>query len=96
MTKRFSQAVLQAVLKSDRRRVAGGPDCPAALAGRSIQRRNYLMAAQRGWSIEETANKLLEVSAKTQERVRLRDEGNALITAQNAAAAEQNRHRLAA
>jgi hypothetical protein len=54
------------------------------------------MAAQRGWSIEETANKLLEVSAKTQERVRLRDGGNALITAQNAAAAEQNRHRLAA
>ena len=45
------------------------------------------MAAQRGWSIEETANKLLEVSAKAQERVRLRDEGNALITAQNAAAA---------
>jgi hypothetical protein len=26
------------------------------------------MAAQRGWSIEETANKLLEVSAKAQER----------------------------
>src|ERR1039457_7273764 len=32
------------------------------------------MAAQRGWSIEEIANKLLEVSAKAQERVRLRDE----------------------
>ena len=46
-----------------------------------------MMAAQRGWSIEETANKLLEVSAKAQERARLRDEGYALITAQNAAAA---------
>ena len=45
------------------------------------------MAAQRGWSIEETANKLLEVSAKAQERVRLRDEGYALITGQNGAAA---------
>jgi hypothetical protein len=49
------------------------------------------MAAQRGWSIEETANKLLEVSAKAQERVRLRDEGYALITGQNAAAAGENR-----
>jgi hypothetical protein len=46
-----------------------------------------MMAAQRGWSIEETANKLLEVSARAQERMRLRDEGYALITAQNAAAA---------
>jgi len=50
-----------------------------------------MMAAQRGWSIEETANKLLEVSAKAQERARLRDEGYALITAQNAAAAAQRR-----
>ena len=49
------------------------------------------MAAQRGWSIEETANKLLEVSAKAQERVRLRDGGNALITEQNAAAAARGR-----
>ena len=45
------------------------------------------MAAQRGWSIEETAQKLLEVSEKAQERARLRDEGYALVTAQNAAAA---------
>jgi hypothetical protein len=45
------------------------------------------MAAQRGWSIEETANKLMEVSARAQERARLYDEGYALITAQNAAAA---------
>lgn len=45
------------------------------------------MAAQRGWSIEETANKLPEVSARAQERARLHDEVYALITAQNAAAA---------
>jgi hypothetical protein len=46
-----------------------------------------LQAAQRGWSIEETPNKLREVSARAQERARLHDEGYALITAQNAAAA---------
>jgi len=46
-----------------------------------------MLAAQRGWSIEETANKLMEVSAKGQERARLHDEGYALITAQNASAA---------
>jgi RepB DNA-primase from phage plasmid len=48
-----------------------------------------MMASQRGWSIEETANKLMEVSSKAQERARLRDEGYALITAQNAAAAAE-------
>jgi len=37
-----------------------------------------MQAAQRGWSIEETANKLME---------RLHDESDALLTAQNAAAA---------
>jgi hypothetical protein len=47
-----------------------------------------MMAAQRGWSIEETANKLLEVSARAQERARLRDEGYALITPENAVAAD--------
>lgn len=46
-----------------------------------------MMAIRRGWGTEETASKLLEVSAKAQERVRLRDEGYALITAKNAAAA---------
>jgi hypothetical protein len=46
-----------------------------------------MMEAQRGWSIEETANKLLEVSARAQERARLHDEGYALIIAQDAAAA---------
>jgi hypothetical protein len=45
------------------------------------------MAAQRGWSVEEIADKLMEVSSKAQERARLRDEGYALITVQNAAAA---------
>jgi hypothetical protein len=53
-----------------------------------------LMASQRGWSIEETACKLLEVSGKAQERARLGDEGYALITAQNAAgAAERGKQR---
>jgi hypothetical protein len=40
-----------------------------------------------GWSIEDTAAKLPEVSEKAAERVRLKDEGYPLITAQNAAAA---------
>jgi hypothetical protein len=48
-----------------------------------------MMAAQRGWSIDEVANKLLEVSARAQGRARLHDEGYALITAQNAAAAAE-------
>jgi hypothetical protein len=48
------------------------------------------MAAQRGWSIEETAQKLLEVSEKAQERARCRDEGYTLVTAQNAAARLQH------
>ena len=46
-----------------------------------------MMAVQRGWSIEETAHKLVEVSERAQERVRLKDEGYALVTAENAAAA---------
>lgn len=46
-----------------------------------------MTAALRGWSIEETANKLLGVSARAQERGRLHDEGYALVAAQNAAAA---------
>jgi len=39
-----------------------------------------------GWSIEETARKLPEVSEKARQRVQLKDEGYPLITAQNAAA----------
>lgn len=45
----------------------------------------YLFVA--GWSIEETANKLLEVSVRAWDRTRLHDDGYALITAQNAATA---------
>jgi hypothetical protein len=48
-----------------------------------------MMAAQRGWSIDEVANKLLQVGARAQERARIHDEGYALITAQNAAAAAE-------
>ena len=48
-----------------------------------------MMAAQIRWSIHETASKLLEVSVKAQERARLHDEGYALITARNAAAAAE-------
>jgi hypothetical protein len=43
--------------------------------------------AQRGWSVEESARKLLEASEKARERARCHDEGYALVTAQNAAAA---------
>ena len=53
-----------------------------------------MMAAQRGWSAEAIANKLLEVSEKAQEKARFHDEGYALVTAQNAAdAAERGRKR---
>jgi hypothetical protein len=48
-----------------------------------------LMAAQRWHSIEETADNLLEASARAQERARLQDEGYTVITAQNAAAAAE-------
>jgi hypothetical protein len=48
-----------------------------------------MMSAQRGHGIEETANKLLEVSVRAQQRARLHDEGYALVTAQNAAAAAE-------
>jgi RepB DNA-primase from phage plasmid len=40
-----------------------------------------------GWPIEQTAQKLPEVSEKARERVQMGDEGYPLITAQNAAAA---------
>jgi hypothetical protein len=45
-------------------------------------------AAERVWSIEETAAKLAEVSAKAQERIQLKaDAGYTLLTARNAAVA---------
>ena len=48
-----------------------------------------MMAAQRGHSIEDVAARLLEVSSKAQENARRHDEGYALVTAQNAAAAAE-------
>jgi hypothetical protein len=48
-----------------------------------------MFAAQGGHSIEDIASKLLEVSAKAQERARLHDEGYARVTAENAAAAAE-------
>jgi RepB DNA-primase from phage plasmid len=47
------------------------------------------MAAQRGWSVEETAQMLLEDSEKAQQRVRDGDRGYPLVTARNAAAAAE-------
>src|SRR5271168_2125392 len=44
-----------------------------------------------GWSIEDTAAKLVEVSEKARERVRSKDDGYALITTQNAAAAVERK-----
>ena len=65
----------------------GGPD-------RSMADFAWCMTAiDWGWSIEETAAKLLEVSEKARERARLKDEGYALITAQNAAAAVERNDR---
>ena len=46
-----------------------------------------MVSAERGWSAEEIATRLVEVSAKAQERIRLKDEGYALLTARNAVAA---------
>ena len=46
-----------------------------------------------GWSIEDTAAQLVEVSEKARERARCGDEGYALITAQNAAAAVERNNR---
>jgi hypothetical protein len=46
-----------------------------------------------GWSIEDTAAKLTEVSEKARERIQLRDKDYPLITAQNAAAAVERNDR---
>jgi hypothetical protein len=57
-----------------------------------ISRADYfwcLMAAQRGWGIEEIAGRLMEVSSKAREN----GEAYALLTAQNAAAASFGQHR---
>jgi hypothetical protein len=52
-------------------------------------------AAERGWSIEDTAAKLAEVSEKAQAGIRLKnDKGYPLLTARNAnAAVERERSR---
>jgi hypothetical protein len=64
------------------------PDRQGTGPDRSMADFSWCMTAiDWGWSIEDTALKLPEVSEKAQERVRLRDEGYPLITAQNAAAA---------
>jgi hypothetical protein len=52
-----------------------------------------MMAAQRGHSKEDIAARLLEVSSKAQENARRHDEGYALVTAQNAAAAAERRRK---
>jgi len=63
------------------RRDGSGPD-------QSMADYNWCMVAiDWGWSIEDTARKLPDVSEKARERVRLKDAGYPLITAQHAAAA---------
>jgi hypothetical protein len=81
----YQQALRGAPLKRD----GSGPD-------RSLADFMFCKwAAERGWSIEATAEKLAEVSAKAQERIRLKeDKGYTLLTARNAAAAvERERDR---
>jgi hypothetical protein len=75
------------------------PDYARSLAGapprlqgngpdRSMADYNWCMTAiDWGWSVEDTAAKLPEVSEKAAERIRLNDKGYPLVTAQNAAAA---------
>lgn len=65
----------------------GGPDRSSA----DFDWRKW--AARFGWSIEETANKLLEVSEKAREQRGLGDPGYVLITAQNARASVATRGR---
>jgi hypothetical protein len=52
-------------------------------------------AIERGHGIEQTAERLAEVSTKAQERIRIKDDhGYTLLTARNAAAAvERERNR---
>jgi hypothetical protein len=81
----YQQALRGAPLKGD----GTGPD-------RSLADFMFCKwASERGWSIEATAEKLAEVSAKAQERIRLKeDHGYPLLTARNAAAAvERERSR---
>jgi hypothetical protein len=69
------------------RREGSGPD-------RSMADFTWCMTAiDWGWSIENTASKLPEVSENARERVQLRDRGYPLITARNAAAAVERNDR---
>ena len=69
------------------RRDGSGPD-------RSMADFTWCMTAiDWGWSIEDTASKLPEVSENARERVQRRDNGYPLITAQNAAAAVERNDR---
>jgi len=62
---------------------------------RSVADFNWCMTAiDWRWSVEDTAAKLVEASEKARDRVRLKDKGYPLITAQNAGAAgERNRQK---
>jgi hypothetical protein len=62
---------------------------------RSMADFNWCMTAiDWGWSVEDTAAKLVEVSEKASDRVRLKDVGYPLVTADHAAAAvERNRQK---
>ena len=83
---------------SSRRRVARRwPDYQQSLRGAPLKgdgtpdrsRADFMFckwSIERGWSIEATAEKLAEVSAKAQERIRVKDDkGYPLLTARNAA-----------
>jgi hypothetical protein len=62
------------------------PNCAGTGPDRSMADFTWCMTAiDWGWSINETARKLPEVSEKARQRVHLKDEGYPLITAQNAA-----------
>jgi RepB DNA-primase from phage plasmid len=68
-------------------RQGNGPD-------RSMADFSWCMTAiDWGWSIEDTASKLVEVSERARERLQLKDKGYPLITAQNAAAAVERNDR---
>jgi hypothetical protein len=79
------------------------PDYARSLAGAPLNRAGNgpdrskadfdwsMTAIDWGWNVEDTAAKLLEVSDRARERVRLRDKGYPLITAQNAAAAVERK-----
>jgi hypothetical protein len=71
-------------------KVSGAGRIASMRSVKSLTVRSYtwcVFAARSGWSVEETEQKLLEVSEKARERAKSGDEGYAHVTAQNAAAA---------